>query len=183
MADREEQRRKTDTTGRNATPGRNSGASGRLARQISDEVESRIRAGAGEHSSQSSKQGPKQGSGSSSGRDDGRQSRSGSGESRAEDELVRQVGDEMEQRLRSGRLGEIEAEAEEARRDIQVHHRLIYGSAVFFAIVLMWYGLEEIIPEIPVINTGPGAVIVGAIILVLSGSFFRSLFGVYLPTK
>lgn len=138
-------------------------ANGKLVQQISDEVESRMRSGSGQYS--------------------GRQRQTGSESSEENDDLVRQVGDEMEYRLRSGKLGKIEEETEEAQRDVRLHHRLTYGSAVFFAIVLMWYGLEEIIPRIPVINTGPGAVVVGAIILVLSGSFFRSLFGVYLPTK
>ena len=100
----------------------------------------------------------------------------------AEEEFIRRVGDEVERRMRaSGKLGTVEKEAEEAQRDLKLHHRIIYGSLVFFAVVLVWYGLDELIPEIPVLETGVGAVVAGVLLLALCGSLFKSLFGVYLP--
>lgn len=72
-------------------------------------------------------------------------------------------------------------EIREAQRSVKLHHQIIYGVGVFVGVVLVWFGLWEFIRTTPVISNPAVSLVAGIVLLVLMGSFCKSLFGVYLP--
>lgn len=58
---------------------------------------------------------------------------------------------------------------------LKLHHRILYTSCVFTGVVLVWYGLWDIVTAIPLLNRPLVALVTGVLLLVFTGSFFREL--------
>jgi hypothetical protein len=57
----------------------------------------------------------------------------------------------------------------------KVHHKISFAFVVFFAINLLWYGMWDIVSEIPILSNPFVALITGAIILIGTGYFYENL--------
>ncbi len=54
-------------------------------------------------------------------------------------------------------------------------HKILFAFLVFFAINLVWYGMWEIISELPFLNKPIVALITGAVILIATEFFYENL--------
>ena len=57
----------------------------------------------------------------------------------------------------------------------KLHHKIIFAFLVFFGINLVWYGMWEIISKLPWIRNPVTAIVIGAIILIVTGYFYENL--------
>lgn len=55
------------------------------------------------------------------------------------------------------------------RKDLKIHHKIIFVSLVFLGLVLTWYGVWTAIAEIPYIQQPLVALVLGVVVLVLTG--------------
>jgi len=60
-------------------------------------------------------------------------------------------------------------------RELKLHHKIIYGSLVFLGVVLIWYGVWDIVGVIPILKNPYVATITGIIILALTGAYYKEL--------
>lgn len=72
-------------------------------------------------------------------------------------------------------MGDIISSVMNISEGIKLHHRIIYTSCIFMGVVLVWYGLWDIVSAIPFINKPVIALITGVCLLVFTGSFFKEL--------
>ncbi len=59
-------------------------------------------------------------------------------------------------------------------RELKLHHKMLFAFIVFFAAVLLWYGIWTIISDIPIINNPYVASVLGVFILVITGSYYSN---------
>lgn len=57
----------------------------------------------------------------------------------------------------------------------KAHHKIMFAFVVFFAINLLWYGMWDIVSEIPILSNPFVALITGAIILIGTGYLYENL--------
>jgi hypothetical protein len=57
----------------------------------------------------------------------------------------------------------------------KMHHKITFAFLVFFALNLLWYGMWQIISTLPILKNPIIAVIVGTIILFITGYFYENL--------
>ena len=60
-------------------------------------------------------------------------------------------------------------------QNMRLHHKIIYGVLVFLGVVLVWYGVWDIVGVIPILKNPYVAVVVGVAILVLTGTFYKKI--------
>jgi len=63
----------------------------------------------------------------------------------------------------------------EVQKNFKLHHKVLYTLSIFIGVVLVWYGLWDIVPMVPVLNNPFVATVCGFTILVVTGTFFREL--------
>lgn len=56
-------------------------------------------------------------------------------------------------------------------------YRLIYGVFVVMGFLLFWYGAWQIIPLIPILREGVVALLIGFLLLIVSGALYYKLVG------
>ena len=100
-------------------------------------------------------------------------------------------------RLRKGSEEELHLVMDEAKKIInaliskekkhiehfKTHHKIIFAFVIFFAINLMWYGMWDIVSQIPILNNPFVALFTGAAILIASGYFYENLISAYFNKK
>jgi len=96
-----------------------------------------------------------------------------------EKELATHIEGEVARQLKTKHLTEkaIVADVEEFQEKLRLHHKVIYAALVFFGVVLIWYGLWTVIPDIPVVKNPLLAMPVGAVILAATGAWYRKTAG------
>lgn len=57
----------------------------------------------------------------------------------------------------------------------KIRHKIIFAFVVFFAINLVWYGMWDIISDLPIISNPIVAIITGSIILIITGYFYENM--------
>lgn len=60
-------------------------------------------------------------------------------------------------------------------RRLKLHHKIIFAFLVFFGINLLWYGMWEIVSDIPFLNNPFVALCLGSIILIATGYLHETL--------
>ena len=60
-------------------------------------------------------------------------------------------------------------------QNLKLHHKIIYGALVFLGVVLIWYGVWDIVGVIPILKNPYVAAMTGIIILALTGTFYKKL--------
>ena len=58
---------------------------------------------------------------------------------------------------------------------MKLRHKIIFAFVVFFGINLVWYGMWGIVGDIPFLNKPIVSLIIGAIILIVTGFFYENL--------
>lgn len=96
------------------------------------------------------------------------------------EEFVRRVADEVERRLTEP-AASVEQKVQGARETFKLHYKIIYGTLVFLGVVLVWFGIWTRTAAAPVLSNPVISLAAGVLLLTVTGSFFKSLFGVYLP--
>ena len=60
----------------------------------------------------------------------------------------------------------------------KIQHKLIFAFVVFFAINLVWYGMWDIISDLPILSNPIVAIITGSIILIVTGYFYENMISI-----
>lgn len=60
----------------------------------------------------------------------------------------------------------------------KIRHKIIFAFVVFFAINLVWYGMWDIISELPILSNPIVAIITGSIILIITGYFYENMISI-----
>lgn len=71
--------------------------------------------------------------------------------------------------------GQIIADVTRTREGLKLHHKIIYTSCIFLGVVLVWYGLWDIISRIPFLKEPIVALGTGVALLFFTGTFFKEL--------
>lgn len=61
------------------------------------------------------------------------------------------------------------------REGLRLHHKILYTACTFFGVVLVWYGLWDIVTAIPFLDNPLVALTVGVGLLFFTGTFFKEL--------
>ena len=61
--------------------------------------------------------------------------------------------------------------------NLRLHHKILYGSMVFFGLVLIWYGAWYLVGITPVLKIPFIALIVGVVLLVSTRTLYKKLAG------
>ena len=90
---------------------------------------------------------------------------------------IRRIGEEVSKYLKAkSHLSEkMIDEVNRVDQDLRLHHKIIYGTLVFLGVVLIWYGVWDIVGVIPILKNPYVAAITGIIILALTGTFYKKL--------
>lgn len=96
-----------------------------------------------------------------------------------EKEISAQIGEEVSRQLKTKHLTEktMLADVEKFQEKFRTHHKVIYGTLVFFGVVLVWYGLWTVIHDIPGLKNPIIAMLVGMAILALTGTWYKKFVG------
>ena len=60
----------------------------------------------------------------------------------------------------------------------KIQHKIIFAFVVFFAINLVWYGMWDIISDLPILSNPIVAIITGSIILIVTGYFYENMISI-----
>ncbi|MCD6486580.1 MAG: hypothetical protein J7K35_04565 [Syntrophobacterales bacterium] len=90
---------------------------------------------------------------------------------------IKRIGEEVSKRLKAkSHLSEkMTNGVNRFDQDLKLHHKIIYGTLVFLGVVLIWYGLWDIVGMIPILKNPYVAVMAGTILLVMTGTFYKKL--------
>ncbi|MEA3487271.1 MAG: hypothetical protein U9R20_06405, partial [Thermodesulfobacteriota bacterium] len=90
---------------------------------------------------------------------------------------IKQIGEEVSRYLKAeSHLSEkMIDEVNRFDQDLKLHHKIIYGTLVFLGVVLIWYGLWDIVGMIPILKNPYVAAMAGIILLALTGTFYKKL--------
>lgn len=101
------------------------------------------------------------------------------GKRMVEKEVAAQIGEEISRQIKTKHLTEkaMLADVEKFQENFRTYHKVLYGALVFFGVVLVWYGLWTVIPDIPGLKNPIVAVLVGMAILVSTGTWYKKFVG------
>ena len=90
---------------------------------------------------------------------------------------IKRIGEEVSRHLEAeSHLSEkMTGEINRFDQNLKLHHKIIYGTLVFLGVVLIWYGLWDIVGMIPILKNPYVATVAGIIILALTGTFYKKL--------
>src|SRR5581483_9203054 len=60
-------------------------------------------------------------------------------------------------------------------KKLKLRHKVIFAFIVFFGINLLWYGMWGLVEEIPFLNIPVISLIIGSIILIVTGFFYENM--------
>lgn len=95
-----------------------------------------------------------------------------------DDESVERIADAVARKTASDRLSLsalLDRTAGKFRRNLKMHHKVLYAFAVFVGLVLVWYGMWGLVMLIPFLKKPIVALVAGTVLLFLTGAFFREL--------
>jgi hypothetical protein len=90
---------------------------------------------------------------------------------------IKRIGEEVTryQKAESHLSEKLTSEVNRFDQNLKLHHKIIYGALVFLGVVLIWYGLWDIVGVIPILKNPYVAAVTGIIILALTGTFYKKL--------
>ena len=96
-----------------------------------------------------------------------------------EKEIAAQIREEVAHQLKRKHITEkaMLADVEKFQENFRIYHKVIYGVLVFFGVVLVWYGLWTVMPDIPGLKNPFIAMLVGMAILALTGTWYKKFVG------